>query len=54
VRPVLVERAHAVEDGAQGAGAGTPAASEAFGRAYQVDVDMGLAARGRTYRDYLD
>jgi hypothetical protein len=29
-------------------------ASEAFARAYQVAVDMGLAEKGRTYRDYLD
>ena len=47
VRPVLAQRAQAVQDGAQGAG-------EAFGRAYQVAVDMGLAEQGKTHRDYLD
>lgn len=47
VRPVLVQRAQAVQDGAAGAG-------EAFTRAYQVAVDMGLATKGQTYRDYLE
>lgn len=47
VRPVLIERAQAARDSG-------PAAGEAFGRAYRVAVDMGLAEKGQTYRDYLD
>ena len=47
VRPVLDQRAHAVQDGAAGAG-------EAFTRAYRVAVDMGLVEKGQTHRDYLD
>lgn len=46
VHPVLTQRAQAVQDSG-------PAAGEAFGRAYQVAVDMGLAEKGQTYRDYL-
>jgi hypothetical protein len=48
VRPVLTERAQVVQNGAAGAG------GDEFGRAYQVAVDMGLAGKGQTYRDYLD
>lgn len=50
VRPVLTQ--HALV--AQEAGPRSPGASAAFGRAYQVAVDMGLAEKGQTYRDYLD
>lgn len=47
VQPVLTERAQAVR-------ASAPATGEAFGRAHRVAVDMGLAVKGQTYRDYLD
>ncbi|HYH12733.1 MAG TPA: hypothetical protein VD789_10300 [Thermomicrobiales bacterium] len=58
VRPVLVERAQAVQPAGDVGGSvsqATPGeASESFNRAYLVATDMGLAEKGRTYRDYLD
>ena len=54
VRPVLAQRAQAVQDGVQRAGPGSRVGTDAFARAYQVAVDMGLAEKDRTYRDYLD
>lgn len=62
VQPVLAQRARAVQQAAQERGpssaAGTgdqpqPEAEAAFARAYQAAVDLGLAEKGRTYRDYL-
>ena len=52
VRPVLMERAQAVQQAAQGQW--QQEANEAFGRTYQVAVDMGLAEKGQTYQDFLD
>ena len=50
VRPVLTQRAQAVQ---QSADQRQQEADEAFARAYQVAVDMGLAEKGQTYQDYL-
>lgn len=47
VQPVLTERAQAVRESA-------PATGEAFARAYRVAVDMGLAVKGQTYKNYLN
>lgn len=54
VRPVLAQRAHAVQRAAAGA-AGEPMreAQAAFDRAYQAAVALKVAETGKTYHDYL-
>lgn len=63
VTPELSQRAQAVrqasEAGAKRFDSNAAAqvqseANDTFVRAYKVAVDMGLAQKGRTYRDYLD
>jgi hypothetical protein len=63
VTPVLSQRAQAVQQASEAgakrfdSNAATQVQSEAndtFVKAYKVAVDMGLAEKGRTYRDYLD
>ncbi len=63
VTPVLAQRARAVrqasEAGAKRFDSNAAAqvqaeANDTFARAYKVAVDVGLAEKGRTYRDYLD
>lgn len=55
VQPVLTQRAQEVQEATSGSvDQATREANEAFARAYQVAVDMGLAEKGQTYQDYLD